>query len=63
MDFITWHIFLTGMIAAEALERIRVPKDNFLTWTPVQVLCHIFIEFVAPKLSFYTPAMFIGKCN
>lgn len=66
MVVVTWHIFLTDAIAAEALERITVLKDNFLIWTSVKVLCHISIEFVAPTLNgvpYYTPAMFTGKCN
>ena len=64
MDVVTWHIFITDMLAAEGLEGIRILKGNILIWTPVKEFCHI-TEFLAPRLHglSYTPTVFIGKCN
>ena len=66
MDVVTWHTFITDLIAAEGLEGIRLLKGNILIWTPVKEFCHISTEFVAPSLhilSYNTPTVFIGKCN
>lgn len=41
---------------------MREPKQT----NQKKEFCHISTEFVAPRLhglSYYTPAVFIGKCN